>query len=64
MVSEITEEALLTVPSLDCWIIDSGATCHITPNRNLFLNYRQTHPNHTVRGINKKSLQVSGIGDI
>lgn len=46
------------------WYVDSGATAHMSPNRDLFVEYRSISESSTVTVANKSELQVKGEGVI
>ncbi len=59
------DEALIAVPNCNCWIVDSGATSHISHDRSAFVTYHPPASNHFVFPLNKKSpLPVVGVGDV
>lgn len=45
----------------DSWVIDSGATCHMTPNKNLFSKLDRSHRSDIVVANGKKVI-ACGIG--
>ena len=45
------------------WVIDSGASFHVTPHRSWFHDYDASHTG-TVRIADGSSMQIHGIGDI
>lgn len=45
----------------DSWYIDSGATCHMTNNKNLIKNYTEDQPRHVTVANNHK-MQSNGHG--
>lgn len=45
------------------WIIDSGASYHVTPHRNFFSNYSKGDYGYVKMG-NEASCKVIGMGDI
>jgi transposase InsO family protein len=42
---------------------DTGATCHLTPEREDFITLRPVH-DRRVKGVNGSSINASGIGDV
>ena len=46
------------------WIIDSGATDHMSPNASLFEDYRVLKDSHLVFTANGGILKVAGMGNI
>ena len=46
------------------WIIDSGATKHLTPNGQLLYNYRSVDPNTAVLFVNGQQAKAAGQGDL
>ena len=46
------------------WIIDSGASQHLSRNRNEFLTYRSISQSQSITIANGTKLQANGIGDI
>lgn len=47
----------------DAWYVDSGASSHMSDNRDLFVTFTEDF-GHTVRGIGNKLLRSAGIGDV
>ena len=62
--SEIAPEALLAQDDMyvQNWIIDSGASFHVTPHREWFSSYAVTHG--TVKLGDSYKLDIQGIGDV
>jgi hypothetical protein len=51
----------------DYWIVDSGATNHITGDRSAFLNYqtlKKGDSEHTISVADSQEIDVIGVGDI
>ena len=47
------------------WIVDSGATNHVTGDRSAFLNYRALKKGeHTILVADSREIDVIGVGDI
>ena len=46
------------------WLVDSGSTQHITPDRNQFASYRELARTETVEGIGGEPLKAVGIGEV
>ena len=46
------------------WIIDSGATKHLTPNRQILQNYRSVESNTEVLFVNGQQSNAEGQGDV
>ena len=46
----------------DCWIIDSGATCHISNNRSLFVEYNSLEESQSVTLGDGHTLEAVGKG--
>lgn len=46
------------------WILDSGATSHITPNRRRFLSYTPNNDGRTILTADGKHLQIKGQGRV
>ena len=46
----------------DCWIIDSGATCHISNNRSLFIEYNSLEESQSVTLGDGHTLEAVGKG--
>jgi len=61
-----TAFAKSSLNSLSTWCADSGATTHMTDNRDLFTNFVAVTHTWNVKGIgsDNKRLQVKGYGDI
>lgn len=57
------EEALAIVNAESVWLMDSGASRHMSPNRNLFTYFRETS-GLSVKLGNDQQLSVLGIGTI
>ena len=62
--SEIASEALLAQDDMyvQNWIIDSGASFHVTPHREWFSSYAVTHG--TIKLGDSYKLDIQGIGDV
>lgn len=54
----------LVAKSRDDWIVDSGATCHMCNNRNMFVELRQLQPDEKVTLGDGSSLSVTGEGTV
>jgi hypothetical protein len=48
----------------DVWIVDSGSTRHLTPNRRQFTEYRKLKKPQRIEGISGEMLEVIGIGQV
>ncbi|KAG6451136.1 hypothetical protein O3G_MSEX006950 [Manduca sexta] len=61
----ITEMSLSALESKDFnrWIVDSGATVHITPRADWFINYRPIDGG-TITVANGEKLAAIGVGDV
>jgi len=47
------------------WILDSGATNHVTGIASLFINYRQLQPGErAIKVADGRYIDVAGMGDI
>jgi hypothetical protein len=44
------------------WILDSGATDHMTGDQNLIRNYQPIHENHFFTVANNEKLKIKGWG--
>ena len=64
MVGLIVSQLALSVGSTnpDCWIIDSGATCHISNNRSLFVEYESLDESQSVTLGDGHTLEAVGKG--
>lgn len=51
------------VSGQECWIADSGATIHMTPNEKLFIDIDKSHKS-SVMVANGKKLNVEGKGSV
>jgi len=47
----------------DVWILDSGCSCHITPNREWFMTYRSANSSCVYLG-DDRCCNIVGIGDV
>ena len=54
----------LVAKSRNDWIVDSGATCHMCNNRNMFVELRQLQPDEKVTLGGGSSLNVAGEGTV
>ena len=64
MVGLIVSQLALSVGSTnpDCWIMDSGATCHISNNRSLFVEYESLDESQSVTLGDGHTLEAVGKG--
>ena len=62
--SEIEADALVAqeVSKNQNWIIDFGASFHVTPHKDWFSTYTKTHG--TIKVGDAYELEINGIGDI
>ena len=51
-------------PMSASWILDSGATDHMSPNRSLFTTYELVTDGHRVLSANGRILEVAGKGTV
>jgi hypothetical protein len=51
------------IPAKDAWILDSGATSHMSPNRQAFLNFKRLDERF-ITVANGQRIQSPGKGDI
>lgn len=56
-------EAAESLQGPGTWVIDSGATSHMTPNRSAYFEYSTVRP-RTVNAANGSEMQVIGLGKI
>jgi hypothetical protein len=56
--------ALWSSSSQQEWIVDSGATQHMTKHEHLLSNYRQQHNGEKVVIGDNSTIQVAGYGDV
>ena len=68
MESDQTDRELLVASNADSrasenWILDSGCTFHMTPNRGWFSTYKHVHKGVVLMG-NNASCKVAGIGTV
>jgi hypothetical protein len=47
-----------------CWLLDSGATHHLSGNRENFLELKEVDGEITVEGVSSDLLRVEGIGTV
>ena len=52
-----------TSKSHKCWILDSGCSFHMTPNRDWFESFEQLKGGQVILG-NKKCCEIEGIGTV
>ena len=50
--------------SAGVWVVDSGSTQHITPDRRQFVSYRELAKAETIEGIGGEPLIAVGIGEV
>ena len=50
--------------STGVWLVDSGTTQHLTPDRRQFASYRELARAETIEGIGGESLKAVGIGEV
>ena len=50
--------------SQNSWILDSGATYHMSPTDSRFISYEPCGPNKRVQVADDTLLRVAGIGSI
>ena len=50
--------------STGVWLVDSGTTQHLTPDRRQFASYRELARVETIEGIGGESLKVVGIREV
>ena len=60
----VTTHALATTTSRGSWIIDSGATCHMSNNSNLFVEYRELKTPQVVTLGDGRSLEGIAEGTV
>ena len=46
------------------WVVDSGSTQHITPDRRRFVSYKELAQPETIKGIGGEPLIAVGIGEV
>lgn len=61
---DIVGEACSALSERDAWIVDSGATEHMSGRREWFKNYHELKVPHSVRIGNGDKIQAVGAGDI
>ena len=59
----VESEVLLTIEESSTWLLDSGASYHVTPHRSQFRQYSDRHSD-SVRVGNSQHCAVIGIGTI
>ena len=65
-VSERRQSLVLTVSTLDSkqeWVLDSGCSFHITPQRDVLYNYKDVNGGKVLMA-NNTQCEVKGIGNI
>jgi hypothetical protein len=50
--------------STGAWVVDSGSTQHITPDRRQFVSYNELAQPETIEGIGGEPLVAVGIGEV
>ncbi len=50
--------------STGAWVVDSGSTQHITPDRRRLVNYKELARPETIEGIGGEHLVAVGIGEV
>eukprot|EP00243_Klebsormidium_subtile_P008726 TRINITY_DN418_c0_g1_i2.p1 TRINITY_DN418_c0_g1~~TRINITY_DN418_c0_g1_i2.p1 ORF type:complete len:569 (+),score=90.43 TRINITY_DN418_c0_g1_i2:723-2429(+) len=50
--------------SMEKWVVDSGSTQHITPDRRRFVSYKKLAQPETIEGIGGEPLVAVGIGEV
>ena len=48
----------------EAWVVDSGSTQHITPDRRRFVSYKELAQPETIEGIGGEPLVALGIGEV
>ena len=49
---------------VDAWFVDSGASIHMTCNKNWYINFKETHNDAHIHLGDDRSYQIKGYGDI
>jgi hypothetical protein len=49
---------------VDAWFVDSGASIHMTCNKNWYINFKETHNGAHIYFGDDCSYQIKGYGDI
>jgi hypothetical protein len=49
---------------VDAWFVDSGASIHMTCNKNWYINFKETHNGAHIYLGDDRSYQIKGYGDI
>jgi hypothetical protein len=61
----VSNAALSTkIDDVDTWFVDSGASFHMTCNKNWYINFKETHNGAHIYLGDDHSYQIKGYGDI
>ncbi|KAH7279628.1 hypothetical protein KP509_37G026900 [Ceratopteris richardii] len=63
-ITSLDEEEVDSISLSNIWILDNGASKHITPPKNLFSSMTSSNPNKLVTFANNQSFLDKGIGTV